>query len=112
MSNKILDLHKDALEPEKTKEIKIKKYNFANLAGQNKNFVETVAIAKKAARISASVFVYGETGTGKELIAQSIHFDSNRRDKPFLAQNCAALPESLLEGNFIRTARGGFTGCD
>jgi len=110
MSNKILDLHKEAMEPEKTKAHRIRKYNFDNLIGQNKKFLETVSIARKAARSSASVFLYGETGTGKELIAQSIHFDSDRKDKPFLAQNCAALPESLLEGILFGTAKGGFTG--
>lgn len=110
MSNKILDLHKETMEPEKAKAHRIKKYNFDNLIGQNKKFTETVEIAKKAAKSTASVFIYGETGTGKELIAQSIHFDGDRRDKPFLAQNCAALPESLLEGILFGTTKGGFTG--
>ena len=64
----------------------------------------------QAAKNNASVFIYGETGTGKELFAQSIHYNSERADKPFLAQNCAALPESLLEGILFGTAKGGFTG--
>jgi arginine utilization regulatory protein len=110
MSNTILDLHKETLEPERAKQHKIRKYNFDNLIGQNKEFLETIATARKAAKSSASVFIYGETGTGKELIAQSIHFDSQRKDKPFLAQNCAALPESLLEGILFGTSKGGFTG--
>lgn len=110
MSNTILDLHKEALEPEKTKAQRIRKYSFNSLVGQNKRFLETIETAKKAAKSSASVLIYGETGTGKELIAQSIHYDSGRREKPFLAQNCAALPESLLEGILFGTAKGGFTG--
>ena len=63
-----------------------------------------------AAKNNASVFIYGETGTGKELFAQSIHYGGSRAGKPFLAQNCAALPESLLEGILFGTAKGGFTG--
>ncbi|MBP6491839.1 MAG: sigma 54-interacting transcriptional regulator [Clostridia bacterium] len=110
MSNTILDLHKEKLEPEKIKAHRIRKYSFTNLIGQNKKFLEVIDIARKAAKSTASVFLYGETGTGKELIAQSIHFDSDRKDKPFLAQNCAALPESLLEGILFGTAKGGFTG--
>lgn len=110
MSQTILDLHKEKLDPNRVKEYRIKRYSFQNLIGQNSDFLKSVDIAKKAANNSASVFIYGETGTGKELIAQSIHFESERRDKPFLAQNCAALPESLLEGILFGTAMGGFTG--
>ena len=110
MSNTILDLHKEKQDPEKTKAHRIRKYSFNNLIGQNKKFLEVIETARKAAKSSASVLLYGETGTGKELIAQSIHFDSDRRDRPFLAQNCAALPESLLEGILFGTSKGGFTG--
>jgi arginine utilization regulatory protein len=110
MSHTILDLHKATIEPAGVREHKLKKYNFDNIIGQNPSFVEIVERAKKAARSDASVFIYGETGTGKELIAQSIHFGGDRQDRPFLAQNCAALPESLLEGILFGTAKGGFTG--
>ncbi len=110
MSNTILDLHKEKLEPERTKAHRIRKYSFNSLIGQNNKFLKTIETARKAAKSSASVLLYGETGTGKELIAQSIHYDSDRREKPFLAQNCAALPESLLEGILFGTAKGGFTG--
>ncbi|WP_324825628.1 sigma-54 interaction domain-containing protein [Sinanaerobacter sp. ZZT-01] len=110
MSHTILELRKEIDCPEEAKELKIKKYNFDNLYGKNEKFSETVALAKKAAKSSASVLIFGETGTGKELIAQSIHFDSPRKHKPFLAQNCAALPANLLEGLLFGTAKGGFTG--
>lgn len=110
MSHTILKLQNEIGKPEKAKTKKIRKYNFNNIIGKSDSFMEVVKRAKKASRNSASVFIVGETGTGKELIAQSIHFESSRRDKPFIAQNCAALPESLLEGLLFGTSKGGFTG--
>ena len=110
MSDTILDLRKEIDDPKKSKIKKIKKYNFSNLYGENKEFINTINLAKKAAQSSASCVIYGETGTGKELIAQSIHFDSERRNNTFLAQNCAAVPGSLLEGILFGTSKGGFTG--
>lgn len=85
-------------------------YHFTDLIGRSPIFVELIDKAKMAAETHASVFLYGETGTGKELVAQSIHNASHRKDGPFLAQNCAALPESLLEGILFGTSKGGFTG--
>lgn len=58
------------------------------------------------------VLLYGETGTGKELFAQSLHSGSNRSQKPFISQNCAAIPQALLEGIFFGTEKGSFTGAD
>ncbi|NLJ58819.1 MAG: sigma 54-interacting transcriptional regulator [Tissierellia bacterium] len=110
MSDTILELQDEIEKPEVTKTKKIKKYNFDNIIGKSENFVEVIERAKKSSKNDASVFIFGETGTGKELIAQSIHYASSRRDKPFIAQNCAALPESLLEGILFGTSRGGFTG--
>lgn len=109
MSDTILDLQKEIYSPSQS-EGRIKKYTFENIFGKNKDFLKAVNLGKKASQIDASVFIYGETGTGKELLAQSIHYASKRRDKPFIAQNCAALPESLLEGILFGTAKGGFTG--
>lgn len=110
LSNTILDLQKETLPVQKPKKPQIKRYQFDDIIGENKTFKEVVTLGKKAARTDASVFIYGETGTGKELFAQSIHFAGARRDNPFLAQNCAALPESLLEGILFGTEKGGFTG--
>ena len=112
MSDTIQDLRSRATDSpsrEKTS-AGLKKYTFANLVGENPAFKTVVEKAKKAAESKASVFIYGETGTGKELFAQSIHYASDRRDKPFIAQNCAALPQSLLEGILFGTSKGGFTG--
>lgn len=110
MSNTILELQREAIPKHKGITPKIKKYSFKDIIGQNKKLNHQLDIASRASRTDAAVFIYGETGTGKELMAQSIHFNSNRSDKPFLAQNCAALPESLLEGILFGTTRGGFTG--
>ena len=88
----------------------IMKYTFSDIFGENERFLEVLKRARKAAINDASVFIYGETGTGKELIAQSIHNDGSRAGKPFLAQNCAAIPESLLEGILFGTSKGAFTG--
>ena len=110
MSNTILKLHDEIGKPEVAKNKRVRKYNFDNIIGHCNNFLEVIERAKKSSKNSASVFIYGETGTGKELIAQSIHYASSRKDKPFIAQNCAALPESLLEGLLFGTTKGGFTG--
>lgn len=110
MSHTILKLQNEIGRPEKAKTQKIRKYNFNNIIGSSRNFTDVIERAKKASKNSASVFIFGETGTGKELIAQSIHYESIRKDKPFIAQNCAALPESLLEGLLFGTSKGGFTG--
>ncbi len=109
MSDTILKLQEKKIEPHKVKP-KIRQYTFDNIIGNNPQFVSVLERAKRAADNDASVFIYGETGTGKELFAQSIHYASRRQNKPFLAQNCAALPESLLEGILFGTSKGGFTG--
>lgn len=85
-------------------------YVFEDIIGESDAIKKALAISKKASKSDATVLIYGETGTGKELISQSIHYASKRADKPFIAQNCAALPESLLEGILFGTVKGGFTG--
>jgi len=110
MSNKIMDFQNGSIAAHNTKPSKIKNYRFDDLIGESKNFRKLIDEAKSIADSPVPVLIFGETGTGKELFAQSIHFASSRRDKPFLAQNCAAFPESLLEGILFGTSKGGFTG--
>jgi arginine utilization regulatory protein len=86
------------------------KYNFDNIIGKNNRIREIICILKKASQTTSSILIYGETGTGKELFAQSIHNASPRKNMPFIAQNCATLPESILEGILFGTTRGSFTG--
>ncbi|MEJ8554889.1 sigma-54 interaction domain-containing protein [Tepidibacter sp. Z1-5] len=110
LSEEILTLHREKSNPKKIIQNKIKKYTFENIIGESKSFENAVSLAKKASDTPAPVFIYGETGTGKELFSQSIHYEGIRKNKPFIAQNCAALPESLLEGILFGTEKGGFTG--
>lgn len=67
---------------------------------------------EKLARTTSSVLIYGETGTGKEMVAQSIHSCGPRKDAPFIAQNCAAIPDTLLESIFFGTTKGSYTGAE
>jgi len=110
MSDTLLELQEESIKPVKLEHPKIRHYNFTDIIGENQRFRNIIHVAQKASQSKASVFIYGETGTGKELIAQSIHYDGDRKNGPFLAQNCAALPESLLESILFGTAKGGFTG--
>lgn len=110
MSDTLLELQKGNTEPVENHKKTIKRYTFDDIQGQNDDFQLALNRAKKAADNDASVFIYGETGTGKELFAQSIHYCGKRKNKPFLAQNCAAIPESLLEGILFGTSKGSFTG--
>ncbi|MEG0291678.1 MAG: sigma 54-interacting transcriptional regulator [Anaerovoracaceae bacterium] len=112
MTNTIMELQQKEFKDRGSYTPKINRYTFADLVGENREFKRQMAIAKKAANTSASVFIYGETGTGKELFAQSIHYGGRRAGRPFLAQNCAALPESLLESILFGTSKGGFTGAE
>ncbi|MBW2654327.1 MAG: sigma 54-interacting transcriptional regulator [Deltaproteobacteria bacterium] len=85
-------------------------YTFADLIGNDPNFQRVVGMARKAASSSSPIMIQGETGTGKELFAQSIHNHSLRREQKYVAVNCAAIPHDLLEGILFGTARGAFTG--
>ncbi|MBQ5441072.1 MAG: sigma 54-interacting transcriptional regulator [Firmicutes bacterium] len=110
MSDTLLELREGAMKKESPRSPEIKTYTFDDILGRSDAFSAVVARARKAAENDASVFIYGETGTGKELFAQSIHNQGRRSGKPFLAQNCAAIPESLLEGILFGTTKGSFTG--
>ncbi|RGY99952.1 PAS domain S-box protein [Clostridium sp. AM58-1XD] len=86
------------------------KYKFENIICSDSKMMETVRMAEKFANSDSNLFIYGETGTGKELFAQSIHNASSRKSGPFVAINCAALPENLLESELFGYVEGAFTG--
>lgn len=109
LSDKLVYLRQE-LASKDIDDTNLKGYTFKNLIGEDEKFLSAVEIARKAAMSSSTVLIYGETGTGKELFAQSIHNESSRKHKPLIAQNCAALPESLLEGILFGTVKGSFTG--
>ena len=76
------------------------------------NMLEVIEKIKKISNTDSSVLIYGETGTGKELIAQSIHTSSYRKTHPFISQNCAAIPSTLLESILFGTEKGSYTGAE
>jgi len=88
------------------------RYKFKNIIGNCQAMQDVFELIVKAATTDDNVFVYGESGTGKELVAQAIHDTSARKDKNFIAVNCAAIPENLIESEFFGTARGAFTGAN
>ncbi|MGM0882910.1 MAG: sigma-54 interaction domain-containing protein [Bacillota bacterium] len=85
-------------------------YHFSDIIGTSGQSLDAISMAKKAARTNSPVLICGPTGTGKELFAQSIHNAGIRKNRPFIAQNCAAVPSELMEGIMFGTARGAFTG--
>jgi len=84
--------------------------NFINLVSKNTEMVKAICSAKLAAGNPSPVLLYGETGTGKDVFARNIHGFSMHRNNPFVALNCAAIPENLLEGLLFGTTKGAFTG--
>lgn len=88
------------------------KYTFASFIGAGEACSAVKQAARRAARTSASVLILGETGTGKELLAQAIHAASSRIEAPFVAVNIAAVPETLLEAEFFGVASGAYTGAE
>lgn len=87
----------------------IAKFQFDDIIGENMNLKKNIDIAKMAAKTNTNILIYGETGTGKELFAQSIHNESNNTGN-FVSLNCAAIPENLLESMLFGTSNGAFTG--
>ncbi|MFC4767461.1 sigma-54 interaction domain-containing protein [Effusibacillus consociatus] len=114
LAEKLIDLQASIVEPKKAKPWPSMeaRYTFDDIVTCDPRMLQMKELAARAATTDSSVLVCGETGTGKELFVQSIHNLSARRKKPFIAQNCAALPATLLEGLLFGTVKGSFTGAE
>ena len=86
------------------------RYKYGNMIGKSKPMLEIYQLIGKVAQSSASVLITGPSGTGKELIANAIHYNSPRKDRPFISVNCGALTETLLESELFGHEKGAFTG--
>lgn len=87
-------------------------YSFSNILGESPCMTNALKLALRYSKVDETVLIQGETGVGKEMFAQSIHRDSRRRDMPFVAINCASLPESILESELFGYVKGAFTGAN
>src|SRR3982075_2319575 len=87
-------------------------HQFSNIIGRSEAMLAVFKMIETVARTSSTILLTGESGTGKGLVASAIHFHSLRREKPFVALNCGALPENLLESELFGHMRGSFTGAD
>ncbi|SHE27709.1 sigma-54 interaction domain-containing protein [Caloramator proteoclasticus] len=112
MTDEIMKLKNELITKKDGKSLERRLYTFMDIIGESNEMLYIKNIAIKASNSSSPVFIYGETGVGKELFVQAIHSASKRRNGPFIAQNCAAVPETLLEGILFGTVRGSFTGSE
>jgi len=111
---RIKDLH-DELRRERNKNILLsqaleKRYSFGNIIGKNDRMQEIYELISDISNTDSTVLIQGESGTGKELIARAIHFNSSRKNKPFIIANCSAYSQNLLESELFGHERGAFTG--
>jgi two-component system response regulator PilR (NtrC family) len=90
----------------------ISAHGFAGIVGRSSPMLDVFRMVETVCRTNSTILITGESGTGKELVARALHAQSLRRDKPFVALNCGALPEALLESELFGHVRGAFTGAD
>lgn len=88
----------------------VAKYNFRDIIGNSPAIKDAIDLAREYSGVDSTVLIHGQTGSGKEMFAHSIHNSSKRKSEPFIAVNCAALPESLLESELFGYVEGAFTG--
>jgi two-component system, NtrC family, response regulator AtoC len=86
------------------------RYNFSNILGKSKPMLDLFALIEKVAGSRSTVLIQGKSGTGKELVAKAIHYNSPRRERPLVTVNCSAIPKDLLESELFGHIKGAFTG--
>ena len=106
----IVEVFRDISQLKELKERLTEVYQFDNIITKDRRMKEILAILPSVAQSKSTVLIQGESGTGKELIAKAIHNNSPRKDKPFIAVNCAAIPETLIESELFGHVKGAFTG--
>ncbi|MCG2710692.1 MAG: sigma 54-interacting transcriptional regulator [Thermodesulfovibrionales bacterium] len=110
---KLWEIYKKTNDEKETLKGHLKeRYNVPSLIGESDKFRSVLQASLKVADTDATILLLGETGTGKELIAKTIHFQSRRANGPFIAVNCAAIPENLLEAELFGAEKGAFTGAN
>jgi len=114
LSEKIVKLQNELYENKNTnnKNKNMANYTFLDIIGHSKEMQKIKSLGLRASESDSPVLISGPTGTGKELIVQSIHNSSKRKNQPFIAQNCAALPNNLLESILFGSVKGSFTGAE
>ena len=110
LAESLLDLQKSLNQNRGKKAANKVIYRLEDIKTANTEFLRVKAEAKRFARSDSPILIYGESGTGKELFVQGIHHESLRTNGPFIAQNCAAIPETLLESILFGTSKGSYTG--
>jgi DNA-binding NtrC family response regulator len=105
-----LDHQADRREIRNLRQIVKEKFRFENIIGTSQKMQEVYNLVSKIADTDSTILIQGESGTGKELVARALHFNSNRQHQPFVAINCSALPENLLESELFGHKKGAFTG--
>ena len=112
MLRKAIERIQERAEHQQLKEQIRDQYSFANIIGQSKKMKELFELIESVAASEANILIQGENGTGKELIANAIHFKSNRVKGPFIKINCAAIPKDLIESELFGYKKGAFTGAN
>lgn len=108
--DKALESRRLTFELENLRQLLYQEYSFSNIVAKSEKMREILKLVSQIAPTDSTVFIHGESGTGKELIAKAIHLASHRSKAPFVAINCAALPETLLESELFGYEKGAFTG--
>lgn len=106
---KVLNTQELAKEVELLRSEVSRNYGFENILGKSKEMLEIFRVIRQVADSKSTILITGESGTGKELISRAIHHHSSRKNKPFVAINCAAIPETLIESELFGHERGAFT---